>query len=121
MLQELMAENFPKQISRYLVGSSTRICLSKVYYYFFILFLCVWGIYLFHLEQVELLINLFIYFCFLGPHPRHMEVPGLGVQLELQLLTYTTTTARRDPSHFYNLCCSLSQCWIFNPLNEARD
>ena len=27
---------------------------------------------------------------FLGPHPRHMEVPRLGVQLELQMLTYTT-------------------------------
>ena len=27
----------------------------------------------------------FIYFCFLGPHWWHMEVPRLGVQLELQL------------------------------------
>ena len=25
------------------------------------------------------------YFCFLGPHPQHMEVPRLGVKLELQL------------------------------------
>ena len=25
----------------------------------------------------------FLFFCFLGPHPRHMEVPRLGVQLEL--------------------------------------
>ena len=23
------------------------------------------------------------YFCFLGPHPRHMEVPRLGVESEL--------------------------------------
>ena len=31
---------------------------------------------------------------FLGPHPRHMvEVPRLGVQLELQLPAYTTATA----------------------------
>ena len=29
---------------------------------------------------------LFFVFCFLGPHPWHMEVPRLGVQLELQLL-----------------------------------
>ena len=26
---------------------------------------------------------LFIYFCFLGPYLQHMEVPGLGVELEL--------------------------------------
>ena len=26
----------------------------------------------------------FLFFCFLGPHPRHMEVPRLGVQSELQ-------------------------------------
>ena len=28
-------------------------------------------------------IYLFIYFCFLGLHPRHMEVPRLGVESEL--------------------------------------
>ena len=32
----------------------------------------------------------FVLFCFLGPHPRHMEVPRIGVELELQLLAYTT-------------------------------
>ena len=31
-------------------------------------------------------------FFFLGPHVRHMEVPRLGVQLELQLPAYTTAT-----------------------------
>ena len=25
----------------------------------------------------------FFFCCFLGPHPQHMEVPRLGVQLEL--------------------------------------
>ena len=41
-----------------------------------------------------------IFFCvfgFLGPHPQHMEVPRLGVQLELQLLAYATSTATQDP------------------------
>ena len=34
---------------------------------------------------------LFIYlFCFLGLHLRHMEVPRLGVELELHLPAYTT-------------------------------
>ena len=34
---------------------------------------------------------------FLGPHPWHMEVPRLGIDLELQLLAYTTATATQDP------------------------
>ena len=29
-------------------------------------------------------------FCFLGLHQWHIEVPGLGVESELQLLAYTT-------------------------------
>ena len=37
---------------------------------------------------------------FLGPH---MEVPKLGVELDLQLLVYTTATAMPDLSHIYNL------------------
>ena len=32
----------------------------------------------------------FLCFCFLGLNLWHMEVPRLGVQLELQLLAYTT-------------------------------
>jgi len=36
-------------------------------------------------------------FVFLGPHLRHMEVPRLGFQLELQLPAYTTTTVMRNP------------------------
>ena len=36
---------------------------------------------------------------FLGPYPWHMEVPRLGVELELQLPAYTTATATPDLSH----------------------
>ena len=50
-----------------------------------------------------------------------MEVPRLGVELELQLPAYATATARRDPSRIYNLHRSSWQCWIFNPLSKARD
>ena len=50
-----------------------------------------------------------------------MEVPRLGVESELQLLVYTTATATWDPSHIYDLHSSLPQCWILNPLSEARD
>ena len=33
----------------------------------------------------------FFFFFFLGPNPRHMDVPRLGVKSELKLLDYTTT------------------------------
>ena len=44
-----------------------------------------------------------------------MEVPRLGVESELQLLAYTTVTAKRDPSRI----CHLHQ--NPDPLSEARD
>ena len=50
-----------------------------------------------------------------------MEVPRLGVELEVQLPAYTTATAMPDPSHVCNLHHSLWQYWILNPLSEARD
>ena len=50
-----------------------------------------------------------------------MEVPGLGVKLELQLPAYTTATATPDPSHIFDLHHSSRQCQILNPLSKARD
>ena len=41
----------------------------------------------------------FFFFCFLGPHLLHVEVPRLGVKSELQLPAYTIATAMRDVSH----------------------
>ena len=43
------------------------------------------------------------HFCFLGPHPRHMEIPRLGVKLELQLPAYATATAMQHPSRVCDL------------------
>ena len=65
----------------------------------------------------------FVLFCFvfLGPHPQHMEVPRLGVELEVQLPVYTSATAMPDLSRVCNLHCSSRQCQIPNPLSEARD
>ena len=60
-------------------------------------------------------------FSFLGPHPRHMEVPRLGVESELQPLAYTTAIAMPDPSHVCNLHLSAQQRWILNSMSEARD
>ena len=50
-----------------------------------------------------------------------MEIPSLGVELELQLLAYVTATATQDPSWICDLHHSLWQCWILNLLSEARD
>ena len=64
----------------------------------------------------------FIHFVFLGPHPQHMEVPRLGVQLELQLPAYATATklgVRAASLGYIHL--SSRQHQILNPLSKARD
>ena len=40
---------------------------------------------------------IFFFFSFLGPHLQHMEVPRIGIKLELQLAAYTTATAMLNP------------------------
>ena len=45
----------------------------------------------------------FFFFVFLGPNPRHVEVPRLGVQLKLQPSAYTRATAMQDPSQVCDL------------------
>ena len=50
-----------------------------------------------------------------------MEVPSLNIESELHLPAYATAIAMRDPSHVCDLCYSLWQQYILNPLNEARD
>ena len=45
---------------------------------------------------------------------RHMEVPRLGTESQLQLVAYATVTATQDPSCIYDLHCSLRQCLILN-------
>ena len=71
-----------------------------------------------------LLLMFFVFFfflIFLGLHLQHMEVPRLGVELELQLPAYSTATATPDLNHIYDLQCSSQQCQMLNPLIEARD
>ena len=62
--------------------------------------------------------SFFFFFFFSG---LHMEVPGLGVKLELEPLAYTTATATQNLSHICNLHHSSRQSWILNPLSEATD
>ena len=51
----------------------------------------------------------------------HIEIPRLGVQLELLLLAYTTATAAPDSSRICDLHHSSQQHQLLNPLSEARD
>ena len=50
-----------------------------------------------------------------------MEVPRLGVKLEVQPQGFATATAMPDPSSMGNLHRSSWQRQILNPLSEARD
>ena len=66
----------------------------------------------------------FVFFClfvFLGPLPRHMELPRLGVELELQLPACTTATATQDLSGVCDPHHCSRQCRVLNPRSEARD
>ena len=63
-------------------------------------------------------------FWFLGLYLWHIEVPGLGAELELQLLAYTTATAMRDLSHICDLHHSSQQAvrghWASHLTHWAR-
>ena len=100
-------------------------------YFAALFFMCIYlgmlcllfGLTLLLLYNVSFLVN-FIFFevyliFFSVPHPWHMEVPRLGVKLELWALA--TATAIWDPSRVCDLHYSPRQHWILNPLNEARD
>ena len=62
-----------------------------------------------------------IFFSFLEPHLRHMEVSRLGVKSELQLLAYIYHShSNRDPSQVCDLHHSSQQHRILTLLSEAR-
>ena len=52
------------------------------------------------------------FFLFLGLHRKHMEVPRLRVELEVQLSAHPTATATQYPSRIYDLHHSSWQRWI---------
>ena len=82
---------------------------------------CLFYFYPPHCPDYFSLIVTFFFLFFLWPHLWHMEVPRLGVELELQRQAYTAATATPDLCHICYLCCGLWQCWILNPLIKARD
>ena len=62
-----------------------------------------------------------VFLLFLGPLPRHMEVPRLGVKSELQPQAYARATATWDLSLIFSLHHSSWQHQIPNPLSKAKD
>ena len=62
--------------------------------------------------------SVYIFFFFLWPHFWPVEVPGLGIQSEPQLLATATATAMPDLSGVCDLHCSAQQHQILNPLSE---
>ena len=83
--------------------SRTSLLIHSIFFYFFFVFL------------------LLLLLLFLGPLPRHMEVPRLGVELELQPPAFARATAVQDPSRVCNLHHSSRQRRIVNPLSKGRD
>ena len=64
---------------------------------------------------------IFFLFVFSWLHLQHMEVPRLGVQSELQLLTYATATEMQDLGLICDLHHSSGQRQIPNQLSKARN
>ena len=50
-----------------------------------------------------------------------MEIPRLGIKLELQWQATTTATEMPDPSWVFNLHHSSLQLRVLNPLSKARN
>ena len=75
-----------------------------------------------HLDKQQVLSSphlfFFFFFFFFGPSPRHLLVSPREVSFGVHRFAYTTATATRDLSLFFNLHHSSGQYQISNPLNE---
>ena len=63
------------------------------------------------------LFHFVLFLVFLGPHPRHIVVPRLGIELELQLPAYATAIATTSVTY----TTAHDKARSFNPLSEAKD
>ena len=70
-------------------------------------------------QTVSFPIESFYYDFFKAIPVTYQKVPGLGVKSECQLLAYAT--AMWDQNCSCNLCHSLQQSWILDPLSKAKD
>ena len=68
----------PKELSRgHTATEQGDVCVHTTHMCMCVSFMC--AVFLTQASQAYL----FFLFCFLGPHPWHMEVPSLGVELDL--------------------------------------
>ena len=67
-----------------------------------------------------LLVNYIPFFLFTAT-PTAYGTPWARIQIRVAVAVYTTAKATRDPRRICNLCHSLWQCQILNPLSKARD
>ena len=67
------------------------------------------------------LLEVLFVLCLFRAVPEAYRSLQAGVESELQLPAYTAATAPPDLSLIRDLWHSLWQCWILNPLREARD
>ena len=67
-----------------------------------------------------LFIYLFIYCLFRAAFAAYGSFQARG-PIRAAAASHTTATAMRDPSRICDLHHSSEQCWILNPLSEARD
>ena len=64
----------------------------------------------------------FFFFCPLGPHPRHLEVPRLGVEKGLQLPAHPHPSPHNKGSKLLmRPTPQLTTTPDLNPLSEAKD
>ena len=110
-----------RHLSIFVIISKNILSVSLIFFQFFIYFSLICAFIIIFLLMLDLICFSFLrflcwknlmvvigftssfLFCFLGPHLWHMEGPRLGVKSELLLPTYTTATAKQDPSHVCNL------------------
>ena len=89
--------------------------IGDVEHFFYVLFGYLYG------KMSIFQLDFGFFFCFLGLHVQHVEVPKLQVESELQLLACSTASGTWNPSHVCNPHCSSQQCWILNPLSKTRN
>ena len=81
-----------------------------------------WGKYLPSIQGCCEVLFCFVFpFCLFRAILKAYESSQARGRIRAVTTTTATTTATPDPSHIFDLYHSSWQCWILNPLSEARD
>ena len=108
------------QVPHYFFLFTESICLSSIKYLFisFAHFDYLFLIGFLGVHLLLLLLLLFFFLPFLWPHPWYMEIPRLGVELELQPATYII--AHGNTGSFNPLSEAKGQTWIFKDTGQVH-